>query len=57
MSYVSVTTSSPSNRAVYSDMSPIKCSSCLKKAHCLGAGRRRRLQFESVSKFYVTSLL
>jgi hypothetical protein len=57
MSYIFVRTSSPSTRAGYYDMSPIKCSSGLKQAHCRGDGRRRQLNFESVSKFYVTFFL
>ena len=51
MLYNSMTSSSPSTRAAYSDMSTIKWSSRLKNAHCRGAGRRRRLQVKPVSKF------
>jgi len=48
MLYNSVSPSSLSTRAAHSDMIPIKWSSRLKQAHCWGAGRRRRLEFEAV---------
>jgi len=57
MLHISVSSSSTLTLAIHSDMSTIKCSSRLKTAHCRGAGRRRRLQFKPVSRFYVTFLL